>query len=179
MPSETTREVFEALLEQRGHVQVDMNPDEVAEDRDTVKAITRELAELKAELAGLRGDRQASREAGLDKELTALEETFSASLIDKYREELYTWARKYPAKDARWLLYKIADPDELDAARLTPKATNGTKPRGSPPRRPAASVTPSATETLDERFKTGSGKAQRWNLGAAFRQLASTKGKTS
>ena len=152
--------------------------DEITEDRDTVKAITRELAELKTDLAGLRGERQSSREASLDKELTALEESFSASLLDKHREEIYTWARKYPTWSARDLLYKIAKSDDIEESRLTPKATNGAKPRGSLPRRPAASVTPSATDTLDERFKTGTGKAQRWNLGAAFRQLASTKGKT-
>ena len=124
-------------------------------------------------MSGFRSERQSSRRDTLAKDLDSLEESFSPSLIEKYREELMSWGVKYPGKDARWLLYKVAEPDEIEEAKITKKAGTGNgKPQA---KRPVGSVTPAATEELDDRFKQGSGKVKTWNLGQTFRHLANKK----
>ena len=146
--------------------------EETQEHRQTVESLGQKLDELERTVAQLRQDRSETRLSKFDQELDQLEEAYAPSLVEKYRSALRQWAEKYPTRSAEWLLYKIAEPKELQAAALPPVKGAGSPKGASKPTRPAGSVTATSSNGLDESFKVVDGRSKTWALGKVFRHLA-------
>ena len=94
---------------------------------------------------------QQARYDTLEKEVDALVDRYSDSLVEKHRDQILDLGLKYTQYSARRLLHSVADPDELDQALRIQGKRDGSESTGR--RKATEAVTSTTGRPAHEEFQ--------------------------